>query len=189
MNTPAHGVFNLLLLDRKAAGKMTLPVVAGALLPDLPMIGFYFYQKAAGASERAIWMEHYHSPGWQAFFDLFNSLPIAGLLLLLAWRLERRGLLFFAASLALHSLTDLPLHTYDGHRHFFPFSDWRFQSPVSYWDPRHFGHLISNLEAIMVGAGCLLYGFRKRTIQHGLVAAALALAYLFYRGFAIVVWG
>jgi len=37
--------------------------------------------------------------------------------------------------MALHALFDFPLHHDDGHRHFWPFSEFRFDSPVSYWDP------------------------------------------------------
>ena len=47
---------------------------------------------------------------------------------------------FFCAAL-LHTLIDIPLHTTDGPLIFFPINwDYRFVSPISYWDPNHHGH-------------------------------------------------
>ena len=33
--------------------------------------------------------------------------------------------------------------------HFWPFSDWIYVSPLSYWDPRHYGWLIGPLEGLL----------------------------------------
>lgn len=47
----------------------------------------------------------------------------------------------------LHTLCDIPLHTTDGPLLLFPLNwDWRFASPVSYWDPRYYGKQWSILE-------------------------------------------
>ncbi|NEO26580.1 MAG: hypothetical protein F6K03_06700, partial [Kamptonema sp. SIO4C4] len=35
-------------------------------------------------------------------------------------------------------------------RHFYPLSDYRFISPVSYWNPKHYGAIIALLEVILV---------------------------------------
>jgi len=64
------------------------------------------------------------------------------------------------ASASLHMLCDLPVHHDDGHRHFLPISNWRFESPVSYWDPEHFGLVFAALELIFALAG-LVYVIRK----------------------------
>ena len=58
--------------------------------------------------------------------------------------------------MALHCLGDLPLHNEDAHAHFFPFSTWHFRSPVSYWDPRHFGLVTASAEALFVAGGALV---------------------------------
>ena len=42
------------------------------------MFGFYAYQKlVAGATESRIWSSEYFHEDWQWFFDLFNSIPLA----------------------------------------------------------------------------------------------------------------
>jgi hypothetical protein len=50
----------------------------------------------------------------------------------------------------LHSLGDLPVHNDDAHRHFFPFSNYRFISPISYWDRKHYGSIVSLVEMLLV---------------------------------------
>lgn len=151
MNTPAHALVNLLLVSRRNRPEAVLPLTIGSLLPDAAMIGFYGYLRLTGVPEAAIWQRHYHNPGWQAFFDVFNSLPLiaaAGIAARLAgWRW---GVWLFLG-MGLHALFDLPLHHTDAHRHFWPLSDWRFHSPVSYWDANHFGRQFSLLETAVCG--------------------------------------
>ena len=43
----------------------------------------------------------------------------------------------FAGAGLLHLVLDFPLHAGDGRPHFWPLSDWVFESPVSYWDSTH----------------------------------------------------
>ena len=66
----------------------------------------------------------------RVFFDCFNSLPFIGMGFLVALRVKSRAGQLVCLSMLLHVFGDLPLHHDDGHRHFFPFSDWRFESPV-----------------------------------------------------------
>ena len=101
------------------------------------MLLFYFWEKQLmGRTERWIWSTGYYDPFWQAFFDLFNSFPLLGLAVLLSFWCGSRRLLAMFGSMILHCFTDLLLHHHDSNRHFFPFSEWRFESPISYWDPR-----------------------------------------------------
>ena len=44
---------------------------------------------------------------------------------------------------------DLPVHTDDAHRHLLPLSDWRFHSPVSYWDRRYHGAQFAIFELML----------------------------------------
>ena len=60
------------------------------------------------------------------------------------------------ASAAVHALFDLLVHREDGHRHLWPLSDWRFMSPVSYWDPEYGGALGSLLEVVLVAAASVV---------------------------------
>jgi hypothetical protein len=69
----------------------------------------------------------------------------------------------FRQHLLLHVFGDLPLHHDDAHRHFFPFLDWRFRSPVSYWDPAHRGAWASLVEFTVVLAAALRM-YRRREL-------------------------
>ncbi len=163
MNTPAHVVVNLALLSGGANRRFAGPILAGSLLPDLPMFVFYAWQKLGrGASEGWIWGTGYFLPSWQACFDLFNSIPLALAGLLLAWGAGLPGARLFWAAVLLHVLGDLPLHREDAHGHFFPLSSWRFESPVSYWDPAHHGRWAALAETIALLAGCVALGRRFR---------------------------
>lgn len=89
------------------------------------------------------------------------------------------------ASMLLHMLADLPLHHDDGHRHFWPISNWRFESPVSYWDPNHYG-LYAGAAELVLFVSCYFYSLRKQTslaIRIGLTC--LTLVHLAVMGLAI----
>ena len=90
---------------------------------------------------------------WRGVFDTFNSAPIFGAVLVLGLLRRSRVAVALAASSLVHFAFDLPLHHGDGHRHFFPLSDWIYDSPVSYWDPEHFGTWAALGEAALV-LGC-----------------------------------
>lgn len=154
MNTPAHILISTALLCRKPAPPNTSTcfsaAVLGAVVPDGMMFVFYAVEKFIFQStEREIWSQRYFTAGWQDIFDVFNSVPIVILGLAIAWRLGNRWTFVFLASMLIHFVLDLPLHHDDGHRHFFPLSDWRFESPVSYWDPKHFGIPMSVFEVVL----------------------------------------
>lgn len=155
MNTPSHAVVNLaLLLDQQP--EALLPVTMGAVLPDIPMFVMYFWAKhLRRQSERQIWTETYWKPFWQTINHSFHSIPIAAIGAAIAhvagWQIAE--LLFLSA--ILHCLGDLPIHNHDAHRHFLPFSHYRFISPLSYWDPHHHGRIVSFVEKLLVLAATL----------------------------------
>jgi len=189
MNTPAHSILSLVVLDRGRLKGHELPILAGSLLPDAPMVLFYLYEKIIrGSPENVIWGERYFEASWQTFFDLFNSIPLAALVVLAAWRARAWGWVAFGASVILHCLTDLPLHNDDAHRHFFPFSNWRFESPLSYWDPAHHGHYFALLEIVGVALGCVALYRRYERRSARILVGLVALAYFLYLAFVIVVW-
>ena len=132
MNTPAHIAAGLLVWRNEPGWSGATAVTVGAILPDLPMFGFYAYQKFAAVSERQIWNELYFLNEWQLLFDLFNSMPIAIALLAICYFLGFRFGVLLAASSLLHMVFDLPLHHDDAPRHFLPLTNWRFESPISY---------------------------------------------------------
>ena len=48
-------------------------------------------------------------------------------------------------------------HRDDSHRHPYPLSDWRFISPLSYWDPVHHGQWLGLAEASLVAEVIAMY--------------------------------
>ena len=187
MNTPAHALLNLALLARRpATHSRSAAIVAGALIPDAVIVVFYAWQLLRGSSESEIWSTAYYQPLWQAAIDVFNSIPLIAAAMLLAWHFRRPLLLALAASMLLHALGDLPLHHDDAHRHFFPFADWRFASPVSYWDPAHHGDIASLAEAAAV-LGAATYLWIRHAPARAWVVAGLAI-YLAGRLYAWLVW-
>ncbi|MBQ14462.1 MAG: hypothetical protein QGG67_19605 [Gammaproteobacteria bacterium] len=162
MNTPIHAVLNLTLLNSKNDASKVLcfqAVLLGALLPDLPMFYFFVVESLInGEPPSAVWGQLYFQPGWQNLFDTFNSIPFVLLGLGVAYYYCATFWLYLFLSMLLHILCDLPLHHDDGHHHFFPFSSWRFDSPVSYWDPRYYGRIFRVIEMIIaIGGSVILY--------------------------------
>jgi hypothetical protein len=189
MNTPAHAVVNLVLLGRRDRPELVPPILLGSVLPDLPMFVFYLVERVGmGRPEQVIWSQSYFAPHWQDLFDVFNSFPLIGLMMAMAYLAGNRWMLLLGVSMALHGLFDLPLHYDDGHRHFFPFSEWRFASPVSYWDPAHHGRITGPIEALFVLTGSVILWIRyeSRRLRAGLLAVGVL--YVAYLVFALIMW-
>jgi len=188
VNTPAHAIINLVLFRREARNRHALAIITGALVPDAPMFAFYLWSRSAGLSERSIWHNGYFDPGWQTLFDIFHSFPLITLAWLVAWKLRIRAVTAFVGSMFLHSCFDFPLHHNDAHRHFFPFSDWQFHSPVSYWNPAWHGQIIGGIEfvAVLAGAAWLLREEEGRTLRRGVLCVLLL--YLAYWGVVSLMW-
>ena len=188
MNTPAHAIAGLLLLGKKNRENHAAAIVAGSLIPDAPMLVFYLWARMSGMSEHAIWRDGYYDPGWQAVFDAFHSFPLLALGWAAAWRLKMRSVAMFLAAMLLHSACDFPLHHSDAHRHFWPFSDFRFASPVSYWDPHYFGQWAGALELLLVIAGgaWLLRTAESKVLFRA--TAAVLMVYLLFWAFAAAIW-
>jgi hypothetical protein len=75
---------------------------------------------------------------------------LAGVGLAIAAISHFQVLALLCTSAILHSVLDLPVHNDDAHRHFFPLHPYRFISPLSYWDPRHYGRAVALVEILMV---------------------------------------
>jgi hypothetical protein len=172
MNTPSHAIINLaLLLNRQP--EAALPITLGAIAPDVSMFVMYGWAKLiAGQGESQIWGDTYWQPFWQNINHTFHSIPLIGLAIVLAHVAKWPTVEVFAWSMLLHCLGDFPVHHDDAHRHFFPFSDYRFISPISYWDPRHYGNWVATVEKLLVLASTL-YLWPKVThgVGRGLMVA------------------
>lgn len=182
MNTQAHVIFNLALLGRKQRSDWNPLIVLGALIPDIAMFGFYAYMRlGTDIPEMQIWQVEYFKPSWQLLFAPFNSIPLALLGLGITLYKKRTGLALMFGSVLLHCLGDLPLHHDDAHRHFWPVSDFRFISPVSYWHPDHYGGIVGPIEIVLMAVASI-YVFRRVRSRwaKGLLIVANALPAVLY---------
>ncbi|WP_293129782.1 hypothetical protein [Microcoleus sp. bin38.metabat.b11b12b14.051] len=151
MKTPSHAIINLAILGKPELPQFNLIIAIGGILPDLPIFLFYFWAKyIARLPEAKIWSEAYYEPFNQNVVALFHSIPLAVMGWLIAYYFGWQNLQIMFLSMVLHSLGDLPLHNDDAHRHFFPFSNYRFISPISYWDRNHYGSIVSVVEMLLV---------------------------------------
>jgi len=163
MNTPGHSILNLALLNRGYLAGNPWPILLGSWLPDAAIFIFYGWAKAVNLPASVIWQEAYYRPFWQEIFAIGNSIPLAlmgaGLFL---WLRRPAGVALFA-SMLLHHLEDFPLHHNDAHQHFWPLSAYRFISPVSYWDPDHYGAYGALVEASLTLIASIYLWTRSRS--------------------------
>lgn len=156
MNTPAHLIFGLAAFgnpDRKA---VTAAALAGAMIPDMSlylMAGAHLY--VLGTSPNVVFGELYFSDAWQAIFRVDNSILLWGLSLIIAVMARSQIMIALCGAALLHLGLDFLLHHDDGRAHFWPVSNWIFQSPVSYWDSNHYGHIVGPLEAVAALLTCI----------------------------------
>jgi hypothetical protein len=110
MNTPAHIAASVLVWRNEVSWGAASAVTIGALLPDLPMFGFYAYQRLiAGRSERDIWSELYFQDSWQLLFDVFNSVPLMLTVVVVSYFCRIGWGVLIGASALLHLCLDFPL--------------------------------------------------------------------------------
>ena len=166
LNTPSHAIIGAAL--RKGPGKRwAIPLSAvlwGSVAPDIPLYllsvggGLYYTQivgMAAGDAARLMFDDlFFNDIGWKAAHNFLHAplIVLAGLGLTWRSRFSTRAgtntrtrnvshwLFWFFAACLVHSVIDILTHAMDGPLILFPFN-WslRFQSPVSYWDPAHYG--------------------------------------------------
>lgn len=149
MNTPAHLIFGATAFARPGRRGVNAAALAGGLLPDVAlylMVGWTLYVRHIPA--RVVFGEMYFSDRWQAIFAIDHSLPLWSLALLLALVLRSAAGIAFAGSGLLHAIVDFLVHHDDARRQVWPVSTWVFRSPVSYWDPQHFGQIAAPVEVL-----------------------------------------
>jgi hypothetical protein len=191
MMTQTHLLAAAALLARPESPRMNAAVVAGAFLPDAAMFVFFAIGVAQGAPQQQLWDTDYWQPGWQLTFAIFNSFPVYAAFLIAGLSLQARQASFrmltvFASAALLHVALDLPVHADDAHIHFWPLTDWRFHSPLSYWQTEHHARWVGAIESVLGLACAVIVTRRFRRIW---VSALCVLSGLLYTLHAIVVSG
>lgn len=155
--------------------------LAGSFLPDAPMFVMFAYAKFAGFGHADLWPEPnglYWNAVWQAWINAAHSLPVYLVLLGLALAVRLDWLKVFALAGLLHIAFDFPFHREDGHAHLWPFSDWKFVSPVSYWDPAHYGMIMLPIEAMIVAVSIVVLWRRYQSFVSRIALGGAAAAFL-----------
>lgn len=178
MNTPTHLLISVALLAKPDAPRRNMAVIFGALIPDLSIYILFVWAKfVVQVLEYEIWRQLYWQEPWQTLSGLSNSIPLYAMLVMLGlWR-GWPLLVIAGASVLLHLAFDFPFHASDAHRHFWPFSDWRFHSPLSYWDGEHHGEFVRIFELTMA---IVLMGIVFRRFKEVWVKVALAIGLVSY---------
>ncbi|MEM9392718.1 MAG: cobalamin biosynthesis protein CobQ [Pseudomonadota bacterium] len=150
MNTPAHLIFGAGFFAKPDAPTVTAAALAGAIFPDLSL---YFLAGWALLVEQippqVVFDELYFSDAWQRVFAVDNSIPLLAVVAAFGAWSKRPEVFAFAGAALLHLLLDLPLHHDDGRPHFWPFTMWVYESPISYWDSRQYARFVAPLEALV----------------------------------------
>ena len=184
MMTQSHFLMTAAL--RRAMPQARMPAAAvllGSVAPDIPLTvlsfaGIAYYRGLLGwsldaAADRMYGSLYFHDPWWISAHSLLHSPVSLGMIALAAsWALAsrpewKRFVLWFCAACLFHSLVDIVTHFDDGPVMFWPFNrSYRFSSPVSYWDPNHFGREFVRFELLLtVGLiGYLVFPWLYRVV-------------------------
>lgn len=163
MNTPAHLIIGAAAFGQPNARAVTWAAIVGGFLPDLSLYllaGVSIF--VLGISPGRVFDELYFSDTWQQIFAVDNSFILWGIAFGLAiWRRVPWAVALCGAAL-LHLALDFPLHNDDARMHFWPLTDWKFISPISYWEGARGGDIVNAIELALVAVltVCLFRRFR-----------------------------
>lgn len=165
MKTPSHLLLTAVLAEIFPSRKINRrALLIGAIAPDIPLMllfaGVVLTTLLGGASFNA---------GVKHFSELYFSDPFCmsghnilhspvSLLFAIAFLLAIPGIesrtknaaMSFLSGCAFHSLVDILTHHDDGPLLLWPINwELRYSSPVSHWDPAHFGAVFLGIEMLM----------------------------------------
>ena len=176
MNTPAHLILGWAAFGKRGQGKVTAAAILGGFAPDASLYAMTAVSIwGLGIPAERVFRELYYSDAWQFVFAVDNSFILWGLACLFAvWRKAAWGIAFAGAAV-LHLAFDFPLHTHDARAHFWPFTMWRFEGPISYWDHRaHAGIVGPIVLTLAVGAVVVIVKRHQSWALRGLAVLLLA---------------
>lgn len=189
MNTQTHLLIAAAIFAKPDQPKRNTALIIGALLPDIAIFGLFGWAMLAGIPQNELWGRIYFSEPMLTLTAIGNSAPLYGAIALLGWfwaRARNSGsdgstlpaLTVLGLAALTHLAGDLPVHVDDAHPHFWPLTDWRLRSPVSYWDNNHHGRAFGVFEgALGIALASILFVRFKALWLRGLLALCV-LAYL-----------
>lgn len=188
MNTPAHLLTGAALFGRKGGTGRLWAATFGSLLPDLSLYLLVFWALGiAQISPEVVFDELYFSPSWQQVFAIDNSIPLWSILFAVALRYKSDWAIALCSAALVHIGLDFLMHAGDGRPNFWPFSDWVFHSPISYWDSRHHADWVSPVTLLASGIAFVVLwrhcGWRGRVVFSGLIGAEFWTAWQMFNHF------
>lgn len=176
MNTPTHLIMAAALFAKPEQRKVTAAALLGGFIPDFSLyFMFFWHQFVLETPTNIIFRDIYYTDYWQQIFAIDNSFVIWAVLLGGAIWLKNKWMVALAGAAFIHLVFDFPLHVDDARAHFWPFTMWKFESPISYWDSNHHGNIVSVLEILLV---CVMLGVLWRRFETLFPRIVLALAAL-----------
>ena len=155
MMTPTHLLIAGAALSRRGEKTNNLAIITGALVPDVSIYVLYGWARlVANIPSRTVWSQIYWQEPWQTLSAISNSIPLYLTLLFAGMAARLSWLTLFAAAALLHVAFDLPFHSGDAHQHFWPLSDLRYHSPLSYWDTAHHAQYVA-IGEMALALGCM----------------------------------
>jgi membrane-bound metal-dependent hydrolase YbcI (DUF457 family) len=149
VETYSHAFFTGILARYgfEASSAATTASMVGAVLPDLPayVATAYYWNSPDSIPGKDLLGAIYLTGPFGRTGVLFHSAVLAGLLLAPYWLLElwkwdrHKISLWFLIGWAGHTLVDFLTHSNDARPLFWPISDWKWASPISYYNPLHYG--------------------------------------------------
>lgn len=196
MQTQSHFLMTAVLrpaLEKRGVTLHTKAFLLGSVLPDIPLflLSIQFGALAAmgehGANEELMAQYDWHffnDPVWIVPHNFFHAPFILAVIFLLGLLLRKRGspwgarLISLALAAGLHTGVDIFTHHSDGPLLLFPF-DWRtrFASPISYWDPNHYGRVFRRFELaldVLLLGSLLWMWWRGRQVRRAAEAVSLS---------------
>ena len=187
MLTQTHIIMGAALFGGKVPKRAWVGALGG-VLPDIPMLLIVLGLKLAAIPDPIIFGYLYWQDWWQVTNAIAHNFWLWGGLFLVALLLRERLaataeaidhwslVMVFSASAFLHVMIDFLVHREDAHMIFWPVTRWKFMSPVSYYDPAHFGGYFSLFEALLgLGLAALLIRRFANTWARGALLFAMLL--------------
>ncbi len=195
MNTQTHLLVAAAIFAKPDQPKRNTALIAGALLPDFAIYGLFAWALVSGIPQDELWSRIYFSEPMLTFTAIGNSAPLFAAVALLGWlwAMARRGadipalpaLTVLGLAALSHLALDFPVHVDDAHPHFWPFTDWRYRAPFSYWNDNYHARAVSIVEAAL---GLSLVVILARRFKARWVRILLGTCFLAYLVVPIFWW-